>query len=144
MYILLSGEGNGNPLQYSCLENPMDRGAWQATVPGVTRVRHDLVTKLPPPPYTSLDFVGSLPLLLFLLHLSSSFFTFLFLLLMIISLSSKQCLKLVTHLFNTGVSHSEPRVWEIHWESWDVRPKLVWGWIVTVLILNISWSLRGS
>ena len=39
------GEGNGNPLQYSCLENPMDRGAWQATVHGVTRVRHDLVTK---------------------------------------------------------------------------------------------------
>ena len=26
------GEGNGNPLQYSCLENPMDRGAWWATV----------------------------------------------------------------------------------------------------------------
>ena len=31
------GGGNGNPLQYSCLENPMDRGAWQATVPGVTK-----------------------------------------------------------------------------------------------------------
>ena len=30
------GEGNGNPLQYSCLENPMDRGAWRATVHGVT------------------------------------------------------------------------------------------------------------
>ena len=30
------GEGNGNPLQYSCLGNPMDRRAWQATVPGVT------------------------------------------------------------------------------------------------------------
>ena len=29
------GEGHGNPLQYSCLENPMDRGAWQATVHGV-------------------------------------------------------------------------------------------------------------
>ena len=29
------GAGNGNPLQYSCLENPMDRGAWQATVHGV-------------------------------------------------------------------------------------------------------------
>ena len=43
-----SGEGNGNPLQYSCLENPMDRGAWQATVHGVTRVRNDLATKLPP------------------------------------------------------------------------------------------------
>ena len=31
------GKGNGNPLQYSCLENPMDRGAWRATVPGVTK-----------------------------------------------------------------------------------------------------------
>ena len=29
------GEGNGNPLQYSCLENPMDRAAWRTTVPGV-------------------------------------------------------------------------------------------------------------
>ena len=32
-----SGEGNGNPLQYSCLENPMDGGAWQATVHGVAK-----------------------------------------------------------------------------------------------------------
>ena len=32
------GEGNGDPLQYSCLENPMDRGAWQATVHGIARV----------------------------------------------------------------------------------------------------------
>ena len=32
------GEGDGNPLQYSCLENPMDRGAWWATVYGITRV----------------------------------------------------------------------------------------------------------
>ena len=31
------GEGNGSPLQYSCLENPMNRGAWQATVYGVTK-----------------------------------------------------------------------------------------------------------
>ena len=31
------GEGHGNPLQYSCLENPMDRGSWQATVHGVTQ-----------------------------------------------------------------------------------------------------------
>ena len=30
-------EGNGNPLQYSCLENSMDRGAWQTTVHGVTK-----------------------------------------------------------------------------------------------------------
>ena len=34
-------EGNGNPLQYFCLENSMDRGAWWATVHVVTRVRHD-------------------------------------------------------------------------------------------------------
>ena len=34
-------EGNGNPLQYSCLENPMDRGEWRAMVHGVTRVGHD-------------------------------------------------------------------------------------------------------
>ena len=34
-----SGEGNGNALQYSCLENPMDRGAWWATVHGVTKSR---------------------------------------------------------------------------------------------------------
>ena len=31
------GEGNGNPLQYSCLGNPMDRGAWQAVVHGVAK-----------------------------------------------------------------------------------------------------------
>ena len=38
-------EGNGSTLQYSCLENSMDRGAWQATVPwGHKRVRHNLVT----------------------------------------------------------------------------------------------------
>ena len=42
------GEGNGNPLQYSCLENPMDRGAWRATTHGVARVGHDLATKPPP------------------------------------------------------------------------------------------------
>ena len=40
-----AGGGNGNLLQYSCLGNPMDRGAWQATVHGVTRVRHNLATE---------------------------------------------------------------------------------------------------
>ena len=35
------GGGHGNPLQYSCLENPMDRGAWRATVTGSQRVRHN-------------------------------------------------------------------------------------------------------
>ena len=36
------GEGTGNPLQYSCLENPMDRGAWQATVYGVAKSQTQL------------------------------------------------------------------------------------------------------
>ena len=43
---LLYGKGAGTPLQYSCLENPMDRGAWWAAVHGVARVRHDWATSL--------------------------------------------------------------------------------------------------
>ena len=39
------GEGNGYPLQYSCLGNPMDRGAWQSTVHGVARARHACTSK---------------------------------------------------------------------------------------------------
>ena len=42
------GEGNGNPLQYSCLENPMDRGAWQAS-PWGHKSRTYLATKPTPP-----------------------------------------------------------------------------------------------
>ena len=38
LYILI-GEGNSNPLQYSCLENPMDQGAWWATIHGVAKSR---------------------------------------------------------------------------------------------------------
>ena len=41
-------EGNGKPLQYSCLGNPMDRGAWQATVHRVALIGDDLTTKPPP------------------------------------------------------------------------------------------------
>ena len=47
-----TGGGNGNPLQYSCLGNPIDRGTWQATVHGVTKesdmtkqLKHVLVDK---------------------------------------------------------------------------------------------------
>ena len=39
------GEGNGDPLRYSHLENSMDRGAWQLQSTGLQRVRHDLVTE---------------------------------------------------------------------------------------------------
>ena len=45
------GEGNGNPLQYYCLENPMDRGVWQAAVYGVAENRTQLSN------FTSLQFV---------------------------------------------------------------------------------------
>ena len=50
------GEGNDKPLQCSCLENPMDRGAWQATVHGVARFRHNLATK--PAPTTTFQVRG--------------------------------------------------------------------------------------
>ena len=40
-----SGRGNDDPLQYSCLGNPMDRGFWQATDRGVARVRYDLASE---------------------------------------------------------------------------------------------------
>ena len=39
------GRGNGNPLQYSCLEDPMDRGGWRAPVHGATRVGLDSATE---------------------------------------------------------------------------------------------------
>ena len=41
IYRIYRGQGNGNPLQYSCLENPVDRGAWWAAVHAVHRVGHD-------------------------------------------------------------------------------------------------------
>ena len=44
IYHLHSGEGNGSSLQYSCLENPMDRGAWQAKSIASQRVRHNWAT----------------------------------------------------------------------------------------------------
>ena len=40
--VMKFGEGNGTPLQYSSLENPMDRGTWWAAVHGLHRVGHDL------------------------------------------------------------------------------------------------------
>ena len=40
------GGGNGNPLQYSCLKNPMDRGAWWPTVHGVTKSRNEAMTEV--------------------------------------------------------------------------------------------------
>ena len=53
------GEGNGNSLQCSCLENPMDRGAQQATVHGVARIGHDL--EMNPPHYQNFVLAFELP-----------------------------------------------------------------------------------
>ena len=52
------GDGNGTPPQHSCLENSMDRGDWQATVHGVTKVGHNLVTKPPPPHVEEITSLG--------------------------------------------------------------------------------------
>ena len=69
------GEGNGNPLHYSCLQNPMDGGAWRATVHEVVRVGHDLAPKPPPPVYICQCYSLSLsphPLPRLCVHMSSS------------------------------------------------------------------------
>ena len=50
-----SGEENGSPLQCACLGNPMVRETWWATVHGITRVRHDLVTKQQQPIWESVE-----------------------------------------------------------------------------------------
>ena len=56
------GEGHGNPLQYSCLENPMDRGAWWATVHGVaksqTRLKQFSLHARPPSSRSGVTVVG--------------------------------------------------------------------------------------
>ena len=54
-----SQEGHGNPLRYSCLENPMDRGAWQATVHGVAKSRTQDTTKRLTPSLSSSKHAGS-------------------------------------------------------------------------------------
>ena len=59
------GEGNGNPLQYSCLENSMDGGAWWATVHGVTKSQ----TRLS-------DFSHSLNMQFYILHFYNLKFPF--------------------------------------------------------------------
>ena len=59
-----TGEGNGNPLQYSCLENPMDRGAWWAAVHGVAKSRTRLsdFPSLPASEKTVVDIIWGLHL----------------------------------------------------------------------------------
>ena len=62
------GEGNGNPLQYSCLENPMDRGAWRATVQRVMKSWTGLsITQQQQPRQISVLILPACPLLSILL-----------------------------------------------------------------------------
>ena len=59
--MLIIGEGNGNPLQNSCLENSIDRGTWRAIVHDITRVTHDLATKRSPSPMLIYHVVHHIP-----------------------------------------------------------------------------------
>ena len=56
------GGGHDDPLLYSYLVNPMDRGAWQVTVPGAARVRHDLETKASPSGVNFLGYLHPIPI----------------------------------------------------------------------------------
>ena len=56
-----SGEGNGNPLQYSCLENPMDRGAWWLQTMGSQKVRHNFENKPQPQKSARVSFLQMPP-----------------------------------------------------------------------------------
>ena len=69
------GEGNGNPLQYSCLENPTGRGAWWAAVHGVTRVGHNWATKPPPCVYIYIKSWCCTPKINIMLYVSYNFKT---------------------------------------------------------------------
>ena len=53
-----SAKGNCNPFQYSCLENPKDRGIWWATVHGLTRFGQNLVTNPPPLPLSTKNLIS--------------------------------------------------------------------------------------
>ena len=63
-----AGEGNGNPLQYSCLENSMDRGAWQAISMGLQRAGHDWATNTHTHTYLSIIFSLLWPWVNFVLY----------------------------------------------------------------------------
>ena len=63
-----AGEGNGNPLQYSCLENSMGRGAWQAISMGLQRVGHDWATNTHTHTYLSIIFSLLWPWVNFVLY----------------------------------------------------------------------------
>ena len=122
-------EGNGNQLQYSWLENSMDRGAWWATVHGVARVRHDLVTKSPSLPFLISD---SNRILAFQLHseVKKSDPTQMFSLNRIISLAETRNHIIITNVYSISFINSLSS--KYHWSPpWA---KTV-GWHYKILFL---------
>ena len=105
-FIEMIGEGNGNPLQYSCLENPRDRGAWWAAIYGVTQSRTQLqqLSSSSSSSRISNDRISgstiSAPLLLSILPITSRWPN-----LVMNILSSSQCTKYPARLANPNQSH---------------------------------------
>ena len=103
------GKGHGNPLQYSCLENPMDRETWQATVHGVAKSPTDLTT-LPLPPAT------------YKLHGFFCFFP-------VLSKPCPESILLLLHPMFCGVLRWVPQKQSMWWDSWlsDFSGKVLLG-----------------
>ena len=115
-----SGEGHGNPLQYSCLENPRDRGAWQATVPGVTKSR----TRLSAWRFHLSLLLSTMPVFLFLFKYAYLFFSHTNL------PASIWCLSLSLHCFQAAKKSLSPQTVNIIiYFSSRVILFLIFNWI---------------
>ena len=115
-----SGEGHGNPLQYSCLENPRDRGAWQAPVPGVTKSR----TRLSAWRFHLSLLLSTMPVFLFLFKYAYLFFSHTNL------PASRWCLSLSLHCFQAAKKSLLPQTINIIiYFSWRVILFLIFNWI---------------
>ena len=112
------GEGNGNPLQYSCLGNPMDRGAWWATVHGVAKSRTQLSD-------FTFAFKGQIAVL-GMFSDSGCFPTCVGLLLLL--------------LFGEEARRIQP-VWGVGRASWSIIHNLVWHGALLVA-LWVAWTKR--
>ena len=114
------GEGHGNPLQYSCLENPRDRGAWRATVPGVTKSR----TRLSAWHFHFSLLLSTMPVFLFLFKYAYLFFSHTKL------SASRWCLSLSLHCFQAAKKSLSPQTVNIiiHF-SWRVILFFIFNWI---------------
>ena len=99
------GEGNGNPLQYSCLENPMDRGAWWATAHGVTKSNMTKWLRNKHPPFSPINW--GTQCLISIIHMDTFDHTTIF---------------VCSYVKVTVVGISRCMKWTCHQETW-------FGWI---------------